>query len=42
VRAGAARVLPTARRSAAEYRARDEKAALVQAGLRSNPPAARS
>jgi hypothetical protein len=42
VRAEAARVLPTARASAAEDRARDEKAALVQAGLRSNPPAARS
>jgi hypothetical protein len=39
VRAEAARVLPTAPASAAEDRAREEK---VQAGLRSEPPAARA
>ena len=37
VRAEAARVLPTARASAGEDRAREEKAALVQAGIRSDP-----
>ena len=37
VRAEAARVLPTAPASAAEDRAREHKAALVQAGLRSGP-----
>jgi hypothetical protein len=37
VRAKAARVLPTAQASAGEARAREEKAALVQAGLRSGP-----
>jgi hypothetical protein len=37
VRAEAARVLPTAPASAAEDRAREDKAALVQAGLRSGP-----
>ena len=37
-----ARLLPTARASAGEDHARQEKAALVQAGTRSNPPAARS
>jgi hypothetical protein len=37
VRAEAARVLPTARASAGEDRAREDKAALVQAGLRSGP-----
>jgi hypothetical protein len=40
VRAEAARVLPTARASAGEDRAREDKAALVKAGLRSEPPAA--
>jgi hypothetical protein len=40
VRAEAARVLPTAPASAAEDRAREEKVALVQAGIRSDPPAA--
>jgi hypothetical protein len=40
VRAEAARVLPTARASAAEDRAREEKVALVQAGIRSDPLAA--
>ena len=39
VRAEAARVLPTARASAGEDRAREDKAALVQAGLRSDPAA---
>jgi hypothetical protein len=39
VRAEAARVLPTAPASAAEDRAREDKAALVQAGIRSDPPA---
>jgi hypothetical protein len=37
VRAEAARVLPTARASAGQDRAREDKAALVQAGLRSGP-----
>jgi hypothetical protein len=37
-----ARLLPFARASAGEDRARREKAALVQAGIRSNPPPARS
>jgi hypothetical protein len=40
VRAEAVRVLPTAPASAGEDRAREEKAALVQAGIRSDPPAA--
>ena len=40
VRAEAARVLPTAPASAAEDRAREEKVAFVQAGIRSDPPAA--
>jgi hypothetical protein len=38
----AARVLPTARASAGEARAREDKAALVQAGIRSDPPATRA
>jgi hypothetical protein len=40
VRAEVARVLPTAPASAAEDRAREEKVALVQAGIRSDPLAA--
>jgi hypothetical protein len=42
LRAEAARVLPTARASAGEDRAREDKAALVRAGIRSDPPAAGS
>jgi hypothetical protein len=42
VRAEAARVLPTAPASTAEDRGREDKAALVQAGLRSGPGAARA
>jgi hypothetical protein len=40
VRAQVARVIPTARASAGQDRAREEKAALVQAGSRSHPPTA--
>jgi hypothetical protein len=40
VRAEVARVIPTARASAGQDRAREEKAALVQAGSRSHPPTA--
>ncbi|HEX2415684.1 MAG TPA: hypothetical protein VHJ37_10755 [Thermoleophilaceae bacterium] len=39
VRAEIARLLPTAQRSAAQDRARDQKSALVQAGIRSGPSA---
>ena len=39
VRAEVARVLPTAQASAGQDRAREQKAALVKAGIRSNPPA---
>ena len=42
VRAEVARVMPTARASAAQDRAREQKAALVQAGIRSDPPAPRA
>ncbi len=42
VRAEVARVIPTARASAAQDRAREQKAALVQAGIRSDPPAPRA
>ena len=42
VRAEVARVMPTARASAAQDRAREQKAALVQAGIRSDPPATRA
>jgi hypothetical protein len=42
VRAEVARVIPTARASAGEDRAREQKAALVQAGIRSDPPPTRS
>jgi hypothetical protein len=42
VSAEAARVLPTARASAGQARAREDKAALVQAGIRSDAPAARA
>jgi hypothetical protein len=38
----AAHVLPTSRASAGETRAREDKAALTQAGIRSDPPAAGS
>jgi hypothetical protein len=38
----ATRLLPTSRASAGEHRAREDKAALVQAGIRSDPPAAAS
>jgi hypothetical protein len=38
VRAEVARVIPTARASAGEDRAREQKAALVRAGIRSDPP----
>lgn len=41
VSAEAARVLPTARPSAGQGRAREDKAAPVQAGIRSDPPATR-
>ena len=40
VRAEVARVLPTAQASAGQDRAREQKAALVKAGVRPNPPAA--
>jgi hypothetical protein len=39
VRAEVARVMPTAQASAGQDRAREQKAALVQAGIRSDPPA---
>jgi hypothetical protein len=39
VRAEVTRVIPTARASAGEKRARKQKEALVQAGIRSDPPA---
>ena len=39
VRAEVARVMPTAQASAGQDRAREDKAALVQAGIRSDPPA---
>jgi hypothetical protein len=39
VRAEVARVLPSSRASARQVRARQDKAALVQAGIRSDPPA---
>jgi hypothetical protein len=42
VSAEAVRVLPTARASAGQDRAREDKAALVQAGIRSDPSAARA
>jgi hypothetical protein len=42
VRAEVARVMPTAQASAAQDRAREQKAALVQAGIRSDPPATRA
>ena len=42
VRAEVAGVMPTARASAAQDRAREQKAALVQAGIRSDPPATRA
>ena len=42
VRAEVARVMPTAQVSAGQDRAREQKAALVQAGLRSEPPAPRA
>ena len=42
VRAEVARVIPTAQASAAQDRAREQKAALVQAGIRSDPPAPRA
>ena len=42
VRAEVARVIPSARASAAQDRAREQKAALVQAGIRSDPPATRA
>jgi hypothetical protein len=42
VRAEVARVLPSSRASAGQVRAREQKAALVQAGIRSGPPAERT
>ena len=42
VRAEVARVIPTAQASAAQDRAREQKAALVQAGIRSDPPVPRA
>jgi hypothetical protein len=42
VRAEVARVIPTAQASAAQDRAREQKAALVQAGIRSDPPPPRA
>jgi hypothetical protein len=42
VRAEVARVMPTAQASAGQDRAREQKAALVQAGIRSDPPATRT
>ena len=42
VRAEVARVMPTAQASAGQDRAREQKAALVQAGLRSDPPTTRA
>jgi hypothetical protein len=42
VRAEVARLIPTARASAGQERAREEKAALVQAGIRSDPFAIRA
>jgi hypothetical protein len=42
VRAEVARVMPTAQASAAQDRAREQKAALVKAGIRSDPPATRA
>ena len=42
VRAEVARVMPTAQASAGQDRAREHKAALVQAGIRSDPPATRA
>ena len=42
VRAEVARVIPTAQAGAGQDRAREQKAALVQAGIRSDPPATRA
>ena len=42
VRAEIARILPTSQTSAGQDRAREQKAALVQAGIRSDAPAARA
>ena len=42
VRAEVARVMPTAQASAGQDRAREQKAALVKAGIRSDPPATRT
>ena len=42
VRAEVARVMPTAQASAGQDRAREQKAALVQAGIRSDPPSTRA
>lgn len=42
VLAAAARVLPTARASAEQVRAREDKAALVEVGIRANAPATRA
>ena len=42
VRAEVARVIPTAQASAGQDRAREQKAALVKAGIRSDPPATRT
>jgi hypothetical protein len=42
VRAEIARILPTSETSAGQDRAREQKAALVQAGIRSDPPAIRA
>ena len=42
VRAAVARVLPSSQASAGQVRAREQKAALVQAGIRSDPPAKRT
>ena len=42
VRAKIARILPTSQTSAGQDRVREQKAALVQAGIRSDPPAPRA